>query len=194
MAQRIEDQDVDAVEDGPRLVGQPVAVGQVRERAEAKAENRPRAVKDRHGLDADGIDIESRGDRRQAHLRDAAALLVRRIEDVGERAAQIAGGALIGVGRDRAALHRVEAAHFVHAHDVIGVAVREQDGIDAGHALGQRLHAEIGGGIDQDRRPAFNRDIDRRPGAAIARIGRTGTRRRCSRSSAHHAMCRSPVR
>ena len=172
VTQRAENQDVDAVENGPRLVGEPAAVGQIRERSETKTQDGPRAVEDRDRLDAHRIDVEARRNCRQADLRNAAALFLRRVKDVGEGAPQIADRALVGVGRDRAAFDRVEPPHFVHAHDVIGVAVREKNRIDPGHAVGQRLHAQIGGGVDQDRRPILNLDIDRRSRAAIARIGR----------------------
>ena len=48
--------------------------------------------------------------------------------------AAVAGCALVGVGGNRPALHRIEATHIVHAHDVIGVAVREQNRVDPGDA------------------------------------------------------------
>ena len=44
MAQRVEDQGVEAVEQRPRLVGDAIAVGQIGEAAEAEPEDRPRAV------------------------------------------------------------------------------------------------------------------------------------------------------
>ena len=71
----------------------------------------------------------------------------------------------------------VEAPHLVEAEDVIGVAVREEDRVDARDAVRQRL-------LRADRwpcRPAPMRtppsgrvdlEEDRRAGAAIARIGR----------------------
>ena len=56
--------------------------------------------------------------------------------------------------------------------EFIGVAVREQDGVDARDAIGECLLPQIGGGIDQDRRPAVDVDVNGRPRPPIARVGR----------------------
>ena len=63
-----------------------------------------------------------------------------------------------GIGR---LLQHVEAAHFVQAHDVIGVAVREEDRVDPADAVGQRLRAEVGSGIDEHAGPVVGIDVDR---------------------------------
>ena len=55
------------------------------------------------------------------------------------------------VAADRRLLHLVEAPHLVEAEHVIGVAVGEEDRVDAADVVGQRLRAQVGGGVDQDR-------------------------------------------
>jgi len=45
---------------------------------------------------------------------------------------------------------RAKSAKIVKAHDVIGVRVRENDGIDPADIFAQRLRPEIGAGIDHD--------------------------------------------
>ncbi len=37
---------------------------------------------------------------------------------------------------------------------MIGVAVREEDGVDAADVVRQRLRAQVGPGVDQQRRPS----------------------------------------
>ena len=52
--------------------------------------------------------------------------------------------------RDRRPLHVVEAADVVDAEDVVGVRVREEDGVDAADVVRERLGAQIGGRVDED--------------------------------------------
>ena len=58
VAQRVDDQRVDAVEQRPRRVVEAVAVGQVGEAAEAEAEDRHLAVPQRHRHDAHAAERE----------------------------------------------------------------------------------------------------------------------------------------
>ena len=95
-----------------------------------------------------------------------------------------------GVARDRAALHEVEAADLVEPEDVIRVAVREEHRVHARDAVRQRLLPQIGRGVHQDRRAARHVHVDRRAQPLVARIGRTGRPRMCSRSSARRTTCR----
>ena len=43
---------------------------------------------------------------------------------------------------------------------MIGVAVREQDGINARYAARERLLAKVGGRVHEDRRPVLDRQVD----------------------------------
>ena len=45
----------------------------------------------------------------------------------------------------------VEAPHIVEAEDVIGVAVGEENRVDAAHVVRERLRAQIGRRVDEDR-------------------------------------------
>ena len=58
----------------------------------------------------------------------------------------------VRVARDRRALQRVEAPQLVEPEDVIGVAVREEDRVDARDAVAQRLLPKIGRRVDEDAR------------------------------------------
>ena len=69
----------------------------------------------------------------------------------------------------RVLLPEVERAHVVEPHDVVGVLVREQDGVKAVDFGPQRLGAEVGRGVDEDVASAVA-DKDGRPQAIVARI------------------------
>ena len=72
------------------------------------------------------------------------------IKDVGEGAANHAKGFFRAVDRERRFLADVERANVVEAEDVVGVAVGEQDGVEAIEADAEGLLAEIGCGVDDD--------------------------------------------
>ena len=65
IAQRIEDQRPHPVEQRPRLVRNAAAIGQVRELADAEAENRPMAVQERHRHDLERAEDERAADPEQ---------------------------------------------------------------------------------------------------------------------------------
>ena len=181
MAQRVEDEDVDAVEQRPRRVGNAAAVGQVGEVAEAEAENRPRAVQDRHRLTATPSIANGPSIVVSSICGMPPPFCRRRVEDVAEGAPQVVGRRAHRRRRGIAPLlQHVEAAHFVQAHDVIGVAVREEDRVDARDAVRQRLLPQVGRGVDQDRRAVVDVDVDRRPQPRVARIGRPAHRARAA--------------
>ena len=128
--------------------------------------------------------------RTEINLRHAAALLRRRVEDVVKRPAQIHRGPRVRIRRNRGFLQDVEPSHLVQPHDVIGVAVGEQDRIDAGDTAGQRLLAKIGCRIDQDRRPDIRlrrESMDAGADRAALSSGRCHTR---TQSWGRRATCR----
>jgi len=62
---------------------------------------------------------------------------------------------------------------IVETEDVIGVRVREENRVDPADVVRERLRAEIGGGVDEDRGPAVGLDQNRRTQAPIAGIDRS---------------------
>ena len=124
----------------------------------------------RHGHDLHTGEAEGSGNAEQRQLRQSAARLNRRIERVRKHAAEARHRRGIRVAADRRPLHLVEAPDVVQAEHMIRVVVREQDRIDAADVALQRLRAQVGRRVDQDRQ-AVHLDQDRRPGAAVARIG-----------------------
>jgi hypothetical protein len=150
MPQRIQNENVEIVQQCKRFLRNAIAIREVRKRSKTEAEDRPSPMKDWHWADVQRPHVKGAIDRMQLDLRGAAALFVRRIENVIERPPKIGCGLRIRIGRYRAALHHVEAPHFVETHDVIGVAVREEDGVHTRHAVCQRLLTQIGCGINQN--------------------------------------------
>src|SRR4029078_11616400 len=96
------------------------------------------AVKDRHRHDFLPANAERTDDLEQFELRETATLRGRRIKNVEERPSQILQRRRVAVARHRPLMDRVEAADVVEAHDVIGVTVREYDGVHPAHVEGQR--------------------------------------------------------
>ena len=170
IAQRVEHQHPDALEQRPRLVGNPAAVGQVRERPEPVAENEPRAVLDGHGHDELVPQAERAGDGERAQARHAAAARGALAEDVAEGPAKIGEGGRVAETGDGLALQHVEPPHLVEAEDVVGVAVREQDRVDAGEPEAQRLRAQVGRRVHEHLEPVVELDEDRRAPAPVARV------------------------
>jgi hypothetical protein len=172
LAQRIEHEDVESLEQRPRLVWNPAAVGQVREPTEAQSEDRTSAVEDGDGYNLLPSDAERSSDREQLELRDPAAFRRRRIKGVREHRAYFAEGVRISEAGNRLPLQRVESPHLVEAEDVIGMPVREQQRIDAAHIEPERLGPEIRSGIDEQVQPVirFHQDGGAQP--VITRVGR----------------------
>ena len=146
--QAVERERVDAAQQLHRPVRNPVRVRDVREAADAIAEDGPVAVRYRQGRDGDAAVRERRLDVVQLELRLAAADLRVR-PDVAERAPDRFCGGGIGECVDRLALPEVEGADVVEAHEVIGMGVREEDEVESWDGELQKLQAEVGGRVDE---------------------------------------------
>jgi hypothetical protein len=64
----------------------------------------------------------------------------------------------VGPDIERAFFEGVETTDIIETHDVIGVGVCEDDGIDQVDAVGDALEAEFGGGVDEDAGIAVGND------------------------------------
>ena len=129
-------------------------------------------MKDRDRHDLLAADAERTDDTEQFDLRKSAAARRGRVEDVKECSPEIVQRDLVAEAGHRALLQHVEAAHVVEAHDVIGVAVRKDDGVDAPHAESQRLRSNIRPGINQQRASIVGLDVHRGAPAFVTGIGR----------------------
>jgi hypothetical protein len=70
------------------------------------------------------------------------------VEDVSEGAADYAKCFFVAVDGERGLLADVERTDVVETENVVGVAVGEEDGVEAVEVDAESLLAEIGGGID----------------------------------------------
>ena len=155
-------------------------------RADAEAEHRQRAVQQRHGHDLDAAERERSGDvgtaSAAAGRRPAVSAASKMYANIWRRRRRVRASHKHG---NRVLLHLVEPPHIVEAEHVVGVGVREQDRVDAADVVRERLRAQVGRRVDENRsgrarrpkaRPAASRPSsieDRGRVPLVARIGRT---------------------
>ncbi len=72
------------------------------------------------------------------------------IEDVGKHAPDDAKCFFIAVDRQRRPLAYIEGADVVETENVVGVAVRQQNGVEAFESDAEGLLAEVWSGINHD--------------------------------------------
>ena len=105
----------------------------------------------------------------------ASGVAVFLAEGVLEDAFDVVRGFLVGIDGQVVVPAKAEGTEIVETHDVIGVAVGVEDGIDATNAFAQGLGVEVGAGIDQHGVVVVG-EPDGWAGAAVVRvsIGRRG--------------------
>ena len=133
-------------------------------------------------------------DRPQLDLRQAAILVIR-VEDVAENAAQSLRRGVAGVQRNLSAAgdaRKAERPHVVEPENVVGVAVGVKHRVDLANALADGLLAKVGRGVDEHGVPVPLHH-DRGPRAAVMRIGRRAHRGSRSRWWARPSRCRCPA-
>ena len=115
---------------------------------------------------------------------------VRDFEDVGERAPDLRRGHRVGIAGDAAGLDAVVAPDLVEAHHVVGVAVREEDRVDARQPEPQGLRTQVRRRVHQHRQIG-QLDVDGGP-----RCGCRAGRRTCRHAHAQPIIgtpCEVPV-
>lgn len=108
----------------------------------------------------------------QRQVRTAVRGIVGGFKGVEEHAAQ-------GLQRPRSAIARhgflrdpIESAEVVKPGHVIGVMMREEDGIDAANVVGETLEAKLRAGVDEEANFAQSQP-DAGAGAFVAQVGRS---------------------
>ncbi len=172
LTKRVHDEEVQPGEQWPRLVGNAAAVREVRETTYAESEYWPIAMKDRDGHDFLLSDAKRPDDAKELELRKTAAARSCGVEHVKKCSPKIVQRGLVGETGHRTLLQLVEPAHIIQSHDVIGVTVREDDRVDAADIERQRLRADVGSSIDEQRQSIIGLDVDRRTPSFVVRIGR----------------------
>ena len=173
VSQRVDHQRVEAGYEWPRLVWNRTTVGQVREGANPVSEDRPLPVHqgDRYKLLVAERKSACQWERHE--LRETASDGSMPVEDVGEHAPDRPDRFGIAVTRNGPALKNIEAAHLVQTKHVIGVRMREQDGVDPPHVERQRLRPQIWPRIHEDTRTVIQLEKNGRPPSSVAGIVRT---------------------
>ena len=168
----VEDEDVEVLKERDALVGDVAHVGEVGGAAEAVAGDLLAAVGDGDALEAGSEEIEARAgcgvDAVKLHA-GAGGIAVLGAEGVFEDAFEGVGCGVVGVDGEIAFDVKAEGAEVVEAHDVVGVAVGVEDGVDAADVFADGLGVEVGAGVDEDG-VAVVGEADGGPGAAVARI------------------------
>lgn len=171
VAEGVEEEDVEILEEFERGVWDVVVVRQIGEFAEAESVNGHGAVEERDGDDGFSKEIEgSAGEGLDSEM-GAAGFLFAIGEDVLEDAADDVEGVGAAVDGDVGLLPEIKGADIVEAEDVVGVAVSEENGVEFGDAGAEGLVAEVGGGVDDDF-AAPVADPGGGAEAAVAGIGR----------------------
>jgi len=107
------------------------------------------------------------------------------VEYVGKGAAEDAESFLVGVNRQRSLLAEIVRANIIEAHNVIGVPVSQEDGVQAFDAGAQALLTKIRSGVN-DYVLAIAREEQGRAQPVVMRILRTAHgAMACERGNAH---------
>src|SRR5207302_4126934 len=125
VAQRVQDQYVQAFDQGNRAVGNGAEVRDVGRLAEAKPEHGQVPVQHRKRNQALAPQVKGAVDDVRVELGDAA-VGIGLVEDVREDAADVVHRPAAGVDRDRLALAKIEDANVIEPEHVVRVGVGEQ--------------------------------------------------------------------
>ena len=128
-----------------------------------------RTMREGQGSNFKIAEIERAGDFAWVR-REIAAPMDFAIEGVAENAAEVGHRGRTGINRQRAPELIAEAAAIIEAHDVIGVRVRENDGVDHADFFAEHLEAEFRRGID-DEFGGAGLDVDGRAQTMIFWVG-----------------------
>ena len=169
VAECIEDQFVEILQQSEGGVGKGAEVGEVGGAAEAVAEDFEVAVEKRDGSEGDAEKLEGLADFAKGDTGNGAEL-GETVEDVREGAAQGLEGGSVGIDGKNGVLAEVVRADVVEAHDVVGVSVGEEDGVEAIEFCAQGLLAKIGRGVNDDELAVAGEEQGRAE-AIVAGIG-----------------------
>ena len=172
--ERVENQNVHALQPFQRLPGEPFAIGDVAEASHAEtvranlsvrhAQWQEYVVEDLHRPAlAEGVHIQF-GDERPA--RSAGT----RVEDVGKAPPELPGYRFVHPGAHAGSVERREHSQVVYAVDVVRMRVRKPDRIHGGHLFGQKLQPQFGRRVDQEA-PAAETEKRSVSHALVARVG-----------------------
>src|ERR1700730_10542542 len=149
VAQRVDDEIVQIGEERSRGLRQRAEIGEIRGAAKTKAEHFEIAMQQRNRNNLDAHQFERAVDNVAVDTRDGA-LRGRVIKNVRESAANHAKRLFRTVDGQRSFLANVVGTNVVEPKDVVGVAVGEQNVVEALEAGTQRLLPKNRRGVDDN--------------------------------------------
>lgn len=184
VAQSVEDKFIEIVQESERGIRDGTEVGEVSSTAKAESENFHVAVEKGNWRELDAEEIEGRFGLVEIDTGNGTEFRFA-VENVGEGAAEDLEGFFVGVDVERDLLAKIIGTNVVETHDVIGVAVGDENGVEAFYAGAEGLLAKIGSCVDDDIL-AVAREEQGRAEAVVMRVLRAADRAvACERGNAH---------
>src|SRR5205085_6612254 len=148
VAQRVEDEFVEPFEQRHRRIRKGAEIGEIGGASEAKTQHFDIAVQQGDGNKWDAKQFEGA---LADDIQDDAGHGAQRglvVEDIGKDAPDDSKGVLIAVNRNGRALVNVVRPNIIEPENVVGVAVGEQNGVEAVQPGAHGLLAKVGSGVD----------------------------------------------
>src|SRR5882762_2691367 len=149
ITESVQDQFVETLQERHRGVRNVAEVGEIGGTSEPEAEDFHLAVQQRHGNKRDAEKLERAMDGVQRNARHGAERWFV-IEYVCKHAPDDIKRFFVAVDRQRRALTDIERANVIKTEDVVGMAMREQNGVEAFESNAEGLLAEVRRRINHD--------------------------------------------
>src|SRR5580704_5127534 len=189
IAQNVEDEFIKTVQECERRMGEGSEVGEIGGSAKAEAENFHVAVQQRNGNKLDAQKFERFRSLVKCDARNRTQLGLT-VEDIRERASDNLKSLLVGVNRHRNLLPQIIGTNIIESHNVISVAMGEQDCVEACNVGAQGLLAKIGSCVDDDIL-AVARKEQGRAQAVVVRVWRSANGTVASERGNAHGRARA---
>ena len=151
MAKRIEKKHIEPLELRQRFLGDVTVVGEIGRSPESVTHHGQRAVPNRDRLEQHSEQIDGRTVKLMArNARNAPWMKGFSLEGVREHAPKTAEGFRHAVDRDALRAAIVERTQVIQTHDVIGVGVSVEDGVEPRDTGAESLLAQVWGRVNQD--------------------------------------------
>ncbi len=171
--QGVQHDDVDALDELEHIIGDIVAVAEVRQPAASTLFEEQSGGADATMREIERGDVQVPDGKRPGHLAGVGGEVPAwggAVEGIRENPPDGTQGGRGGVDRDLGGAHVAVTAEIVHAHDVVGVGVSDDDGVQPADVLAQGLEPEFGAGIDHHL-SLFGGHVDRRARPMVSRVG-----------------------
>ncbi len=149
IAERVDNQSMDSLEERERGVRDGAAVGEICQVVYPVAGGADGSMKERHRSDSAAEEVEGEVDDPRIQERRVAGAF-QPLENIGKGPAELMDGLGCSVAGDKPFVDIVKAAEVIYAVDVVGMGMSEEDRVDGAYPFAEHLPAEIGGGVQED--------------------------------------------